>query len=221
MMRAWENRSDTQVIDEPFYAHFLQHTQIDHPMAEAIIAHGETNWREVVKHLSEPPANGIFYQKHITTHWLEHYSTNWLDELSHVFLIRSPAAVVASYANKRESLSAYDLGYQQQAHLFDVISQRTGKAPLVIDSYRFLNNPESQLRCLCDSLRIKFQPQMLTWPAGARPSDGLWGEHWYDSVNASTGFSQPTNHVPVLDDQQQIIAESCQAYYDELFKFAL
>jgi hypothetical protein len=31
MMRAWANRDDTVVIDEPFYAYYLKMTGIEHP----------------------------------------------------------------------------------------------------------------------------------------------------------------------------------------------
>ena len=73
MMRAWENRADTVVVDEPFYAHFLDATGLDHPMASEVIAAGDTDWRRVVAALVEPPASGFLYQKHITTHWLPHF----------------------------------------------------------------------------------------------------------------------------------------------------
>ena len=44
MMRAWENRPDSVVVDEPLYAHFLAVTGKDHPMAAEVIAAGETDW---------------------------------------------------------------------------------------------------------------------------------------------------------------------------------
>ena len=33
MMRSWENRPDTDVVDEPFYAAYLEATGLDHPAA--------------------------------------------------------------------------------------------------------------------------------------------------------------------------------------------
>lgn len=221
MMRAWENRADTQVIDEPFYAHFLHHTGLDHPMADQVIAQGETSWPAVVEHIRQVPAEGIFYQKHITTHWLEHYSTDWLDNLSHVFLIRDPAPVIASYTNKRASLIAADLGYQQQAALFDLVKTRTGAIPVVVESSRFLTDPETQLQTLCTALDVPFDNAMLNWPAGARATDGVWGEHWYDAVNQSTGFAPPRNSQPQLSDWQEEIADSCRPYYDVLLEHAV
>lgn len=221
MLRAWENRSDTRVVDEPFYAHFLQHTGLDHPMRDQVIEAGHTNWQEVVTSLTARPASGVFYQKHITTHWLEHFSMDWLEHMEHVFLIREPESVVASYAIKREALTATDLGYVQQSALFKHISICQAQPPVVIDSTRFLKDPAGQLQTLCTSLAIEFEPAMLTWPPGVRETDGVWEAHWYDAVRQSTGF-KPYLHKPVeLDVAQQRIADSCQPHYDELAKFAI
>ncbi len=220
MMRAWENRSDTVVVDEPFYAHFLLHTGMDHPMSEQIIAQGNTDWRSVVEQISTQPDTGIFYQKHISTHWLEHYSTDWLVQLTNVFLIREPDPVVASYSIKRDGLTASDLGYTQQAALFDLISSQTER-PLVIDSQRFLANPASQLKQMCQALQIDFEQRMLSWPAGSRDTDGLWGAHWYDAVNRSTGFGPARSEVPQLDERQRRIADLCRPYYQAMKQYAI
>ncbi|NND90797.1 MAG: HAD family hydrolase [Granulosicoccus sp.] len=222
MMRAWENRADTVVVDEPFYAHFLHNTGLDHPMREEVIASGETDWRVIVDALTSPPEQGIFYQKHITTHWLEHFSTQWLDALDHVFLIRQPEPVVASYAIKRDTLTARDLGYEQQAWLFEHLRARSGCRPAaVIDSGRFLADPEAGLRAVCGHLDVPFDEHMLSWPAGARDSDGVWGEHWYDAVNRSTGFAPARGTDVTLDRAQRTIANACRPYYESMLEWAL
>lgn len=222
MMRAWENRDDTVVVDEPFYAHYLHSTGLDHPMHDEIIASGETDWQRIVQSLTQPPTSGIFYQKHIATHWLPHFTIDWLKSLDHVFLIREPEPVVASYSIKRDALTANDLGYEQQAMLFDVLHESRGTYPAVIDSQRFLANPESQLKTLCARLGVPFDEMMLSWPAGTRHSDGIWGQHWYDAVNASTGFAPARNKKNiVLSDSQQLIAAACRPYYDSLRAHAI
>lgn len=221
MMRAWENRADTVVVDEPFYAHYLDNTGLDHPMLDEVIAAGETDWQKIVRSLTRAPASGIFYQKHIATHWLAHFTTDWLDSLDHVFLIREPEPVVASYSIKRDELTASDLGYEQQGFLFDLLHERHGARPAVIDSRRFLAEPEAQLRALCNRLDIPFDSKMLSWPAGARDSDGVWGQHWYDAVNGSTGFAPARHKEVVLDDNQMIIAKACRPFYDRLREFAI
>ena len=70
MMRSWESRADTFVIDEPFYPHYLSKTDVDHPGREEIIAAGEVDESVVGRKLiSESKGNcSIYFQKHITHH---------------------------------------------------------------------------------------------------------------------------------------------------------
>jgi hypothetical protein len=73
MMRAWENRPDCAVSDEPLYAHYLQATGLDHPGSDEVIATGDTDWRRVVDALTTGPAPGnqpVWYQKHMSHHLL-------------------------------------------------------------------------------------------------------------------------------------------------------
>ena len=225
MMRAWENRSDSTVIDEPFYAHYLSHTGIAHPMASEIIAAGESDWQRVVERISRRPARGIVYQKHITVHMLPHIALDFLDRLAHVFLIRDPRDVLASYAKKRTTVTADDLGYDRQQHLFDTVTALHGRVPPVIDSARFLQNPRGQLEALCQVVGIAFDPAMLHWSAGERDSDGIWHRHWYDAVKRSTGFEaatgmdQRTMDVATAEDEAVIAA--CLHAYDALSVHAL
>jgi len=221
MMRSWENRSDTVVVDEPFYPHFLQATGIDHPMAEDVLAAGNTDYEQIIEELRSPPADGIFYQKHITTHWMDYFPVEWLADLKHVFLIREPSRVVASYAIKRHDLTAFDLGYAQQAMLFDVIKNQQGRAPMVINSARFLEDPESQLRAVCEHLELDFEDAMLHWPVGTRSSDGVWGAHWYDAVITSTGFGPPNSKPLNLSTDQQKVVDSCLPFYEAMSQHTL
>ena len=73
LMRSWENRPDTAVVDEPLYAHYLLKTGIPHPAADKVIRSQETDWRKVVEQLTTgdiPGGKTIYYQKHMTHHLL-------------------------------------------------------------------------------------------------------------------------------------------------------
>ncbi|UDY23019.1 hypothetical protein [Nocardioides sp. Kera G14] len=52
MMRAFENRPDCSVVDEPFYAAYLSATGLDHPAHDEVIASQPTDWREVAEQLT-------------------------------------------------------------------------------------------------------------------------------------------------------------------------
>lgn len=221
MMRSWENRSDCHVVDEPFYAHFLKHTGIDHPMAARILEEHDHDLDRIIELVSTPPKRGVFYQKHISTHMLEHIPLSWLDKVHNVFLIRDPRYMVASYTAKRDDTKADDLGYAHLAKLFEQARLISSATPLVIDSKRFLDNPEAHLRLTCEQLDIQFEPCMLQWPAGQRSTDGVWHEHWYDSVKTSTGFGPARAELPTLNSAQQALADECMPYYDILSEHAL
>ena len=219
MMRAWENRADCQVWDEPLYGHYLSETGIDHPGAEEIIADQGIDWKTITEKCAHQTFDNtrIFYQKHMTLHLLDNIDRQWLASLHNCFLIRDPESVIASYAAVREQPTLADIGFVQQAELFDYIRELTGETPIVIDSREFLSQPEAMLKSLCNRLDINFDPKMLSWPSGPRDSDGAWAPYWYDSVWKSTGFSPARNSVPELSERQRTIANEAQPYYLQLY----
>lgn len=220
MMRAFENRGDCAVSDEPLYGAWLKMTGEPHPMAEEVIASMETDWRTVVTQLTGPVSEGrpIWYQKHMAHHLLpEMMQHDWLSKFVHVFLIREPAAVVASYLNKRDSVATEDIGVPQQWAVFEFVRDELGQEPPVIDSGEFLAAPEEHLRALCRQLGIEFLPEMLAWPAGPRDTDGPWAPHWYHRVWQSTGFGPPPGEPPRLEGEALEVAEACRPVYGRLY----
>jgi hypothetical protein len=219
MMRSFENRGDCAVVDEPFYAHYLAQTRLDHPARDEIIAAGETDWRHVVGLLTGPVPDGkpVFYQKHMTHHMLSHIDHDWFDALTHVFLIRDPREVLASYLKTRPHATAQDIGVLQEAALYDEIVKRTGASPPVIDADEFLKAPEAHLRALCTLLQIPFTPRMLHWPAGPRASDGVWAPYWYDAVLKSTGFEPWRERDLNVPEGQRGVIDRCMSAYESLY----
>ncbi|GAB3728159.1 branched chain amino acid aminotransferase [Luteimonas pelagia] len=218
MMRAWENRSDCAVVDEPLYAAYLSDTGHDHPGRDEVIAAGDTDWKRVARSLSEGPAPGdapVWYQKHMSHHLLPGMALDWIGRLRNVLLIRDPAEVVASYLRSRATVVPEDIGLLQQASLHGHLAAR-GEAPPVIDARDFLEAPEDFLRALCDWLGIGFEPAMLQWPAGPRESDGVWAPYWYDAVWRSTGFEPPRPRDVRLEGPALRVAEACRPAYEAL-----
>jgi len=218
MMRSWENRPDTIVVDEPLYPCFLAATGIDHPGRDEVLAVGETDWRVVVDQLLGPVPSGIavFFQKHMAHHLVPGLEHGWMRALTNVLLIREPGEVVASYVKAREQVSADDIGLPQQAMLYDEWTS-WGMTPRVIDAADFLRDPETHLRWLCDWLGIDFTDRMLSWPEGLRDSDGVWAPHWYDAVARSTGFEPWRPREIALSAHDGVVAETCRPAYDALY----
>jgi len=163
LMRSWENRPDTRVVDEPLYAYYLNETGLDHPGRDEVIAAGETSWPAVVADLTAP-VEGVYYQKHMTHHLVPQLPRDWIPSLTNVLLIRDPAEVVASYVRSRADVVAEDIGLVQQTELYDQL----GADVPVIDAADFLRDPATYLRWLCDYIGVDFTDRMLHWPPGPR-----------------------------------------------------
>lgn len=222
MMRSWENRSDTVVVDEPLYGPYLFHTKKHHPMFEEIIKQQGADEKAIINHLTKdsiPTGKQIYYQKHMCHHILEDYDIDWITSLTNIFLIRDPRYVLASYVKKHELPTPEDLGYPQQLRLFNHIKEYTGKTPLVIDSKSVLKDPQTMLKHICDNCNIPFDVNMLSWKKGYRNTDGIWAPHWYNRVIESTGFSKYQEKNISLSKAQEPVVNNCQAYYLELFKY--
>jgi hypothetical protein len=168
-----------------------------------------------------PAGRALFYQKHMTHHMLPHIDLDWLDTMVNVFLIREPARVLASYAERRAEVTLADLGLPQQQRLFDAVCQRRGAPPPVLDADDVLADPRGMLTALCDAVGVAFDPAMLSWPAGRRDSDGLWAEHWYASVERSTGFmAPPGRHRPIPKHLSHLV-DAALPYYQVLLPHRL
>ncbi|HEX5961630.1 MAG TPA: hypothetical protein VFY97_10340 [Rhodanobacteraceae bacterium] len=218
MMRAWENRGDTAVTDEPFYAHYLVETGVEHPGRDDVIAMQETDDAKVAAMLTGqvPDGKPIWYQKHMTQHMLPEMPLDWLDHVTNCFLIRDPERVVASFTVQRPDAEAWELGFEQQARLFDHVCDHLGHAPPVIDAADVLKDPRATLAALCATLGIEFTERMLRWPEGKRASDGVWAPHWYATVERSTGFAPYRSRETGLSDFQQDLADACRPCYEKL-----
>jgi hypothetical protein len=222
MMRAFENRTDTAVIDEPFYAAYLKLSSIDHPLREETLAAHEGDWRKVAEVLTGrvPGGRAIFYQKHMTHHMLDGIGRGWMATCRNVFLIRAPEAVLASYSAKRPAFLSEDIGFASQRAMFDAEADRIGGPPPVIDAEDVLSDPRRALGALCAVLGIPFSERMLHWPPGRRATDGAWAPAWYDSVERSTGFAKPRLYPP-LTGELLATADSVRPHYDYLARYRI
>ncbi|NUB45365.1 HAD family hydrolase [Fertoebacter nigrum] len=221
LMYAFAARGDCTVWDEPFYAAYLAATGIDHPMRAEIIAAHDPDPASVALACAAPTDQPLFYQKHMTVHMIPQFDRAFMRSLTNVFLIRHPARVVASYAKKREGPTLADIGFVQQADLFDEVCQWLGHAPLVIDSAEIRADPARALAGLCAALGISWTENMLHWPAGGHAADGVWAPHWYGAVHRSTGFEAAEGPFPVLSADYQRLSDQALPFYERLAAYRL
>jgi len=223
MMRAWENRPDTWVVDEPLYAHYLTQVRVNHPGVEEVIAAGDPDWQRVVRGITgdTPRGRPIYYQKHMAHHFLPHLRGEWVLGLTNCFLIRHPAEVLPSLEARMGLPALSDTGLPQQVEILRLVQTSTGVTPPVFDAEDILKDPRGSLTRLCEAVGVQFSERMLAWPAGRRETDGIWAKYWYDAVERSTGFEPYQPRSRTVPAALRGLLDECMPYYEALAEHRL
>lgn len=219
LMRSWSSRIDTVVIDEPFYASYLNSTKLVHPMHKQIIKKYPSKYEEMIEILKaeNPKSSSIWYQKHMAHHLLNFNNLDFILSFKNSILIRHPKDVILSYTKKNILNDEKDLGYPQQYEIIKFL-KKNNQNFIIINSETLLQNPELILRKWCSSLEIDFDKKMLTWEKGTYDSDGIWAQHWYDSVVDTNGFQirRVQKNNTILDSEYFKIYSKCLNLYNEM-----
>ncbi|MCP9236559.1 sulfotransferase [Lewinella sp. JB7] len=222
LLYAFAQRSDTRVVDEPLYAHYLcrQPTEADHPGRQAVLDSQEHDGQKVVDRMLHHDYGAPVVVFKQMTHHLVDLDRSFLTRMTNVLLIRDPREILASFSRVVDRVTDEDIGLPQQGRLFTELHGTRAPAA-VLDSRRLLEDPPGVLMRLCDHLDLPYEPAMLSWPAGPKPYDGSWAEYWYAGVHESTGFHpyrpKSAELPPALND----IAERCRPIYEKLLTHAL
>lgn len=213
LMYSFAQRSDTQVVDEPLYAHYLRVSGAEHPGRDRIIASLDSDGERVVSEviLGAYPRRVVFFKN--MAHHLVDIDWGFLEETVNVILTRTPAEVLPSLARKLPDPGIEETGYPVQVRLLDHLDA-AGRGPVVVDALELLKGPESVLGQLCQKIGIRFEREMLHWPVGPRPEDGVWADVWYHDVHMTTGFAPyrpkrtpfPGELVPLLRECEPLYA---------------
>ena len=219
LMYSFAQRTDTVVLDEPYYAFYLHKSGVDHPGKDEVLKSQPISEEEVSKKIFGAGSNEILFIKNMAHH-LELMDQSFVERVTNVFLIRNPRQILASYSQVIEAPTLRDIGVEYQFNLFERL-KKVGQQPIVMDSGLILKDPESVLKKLCSSVGISFMKEMLHWNQGPKEYDGVWAKYWYSNVHKSQGFEvQPTSnrslgaHLSKLNDKAQY-------YYDQLLSFSL
>ncbi len=220
LMYAFAQRPDTEVIDEPLYAHYLVETGADHPGKAEVLASMDQSGDRVIKSLleyqSEKP---ILFLKNMGHHFMS-LEGAFLDKFANIFLIRNPEEMLPSLAKQLPNPILRDTALDKQMELFKLVSE-TGEEPVIIDSKHLLQQPEAVLKAVCKSLDIPFYKNMLSWPAGPRKEDGTWAKYWYHNVHKSTGFQSYEPKTAAFPDNLLPLLNECMPYYKFLNERAI
>ncbi|MBO6514068.1 MAG: hypothetical protein JJ974_08900 [Phycisphaerales bacterium] len=222
MMRSWGARGDCVVSDEPLYGHYLStldaEKRREHPVCDDVMTSQGTDCRRVIEELTGevPGGKRVWYQKHMAHHLTEDCGMEWLGSLTNCVLIRDPAAMITSFIKVIDDPTPEDLGLPQLLRIVEWVARETREFPVVIDSRDVLMDPAGMLRKLCERVGVGFDESMLSWEAGARETDGVWGPHWYSGVYASTGFRGYVAKDERVPERLLGVLDQCQSMYEQL-----
>ncbi len=218
LMYSFRQRQDTQVIDEPLYAHYLKKTGLQHPGYADILASQENDGNKVfASFFTDQFQVPVLFCKQMTHH-LDGIDMSLLLQSENILFIRNPIQIIASYTKVIPEVRMEDIGIKRQWELYQWLIQN-GSNPVVLDAVDLLENPAVQLQKICDAIKIPFYKSMLSWPLGPKPEDGVWAPYWYKNVHKSTGFEKKTNTASIsLEHKHDALAEESMHYYELLSK---
>ena len=215
LMYSFAQRSDTAVIDEPLYAHYLHVTGAVHPGREAVLASmavdGASVIRDVILGQCVTP---VLFMKQMAHHLVD-IDRGFLRETVNVLLIRDPRDMLPSLMKVIGVPVLKDTGLKVQADLLSEL-KAIGQSPPILDARELLRAPADVLSQLCIQLDLQFEESMLSWPRGGHPSDGVWAQHWYENVHRSTGFKPYRPKQEPFPAALKDVLSTCLPYYNVL-----
>ncbi|EPS72846.1 branched-chain-amino-acid aminotransferase-like protein 2, partial [Genlisea aurea] len=193
LLYSFAQRDDTEVLDEPLYAHYLRVTSAQRPYKDELVSKMESDGTKVVNEIIYSPGLKKYrFCKHIASQYLPGLPDELITRGKHIILIRNPLDVLSSY-EKIVPPSITDLAYNNLICIYSQLSLE-GTPPPVIDSDLLREDPEGTLRDLCNDLCLPFQDAMLNWEPGPKQFDGLWAPYWYKGSHKSTCFVSPRKY---------------------------
>ncbi len=220
LMYSFRQRADTTVVDEPFYAHYLQLDDRSHPGAADVLRSQSTDADQVIRDviLGECPTPVLYIKQ--MAHHLQGVDRSHLLQTENILLTRDPREMLASLSIQLPDCGLADTGLVECVELLEAVLTMGG-TPVVIESQALLRDPVGVLTAALVAVGLEFDPAMLTWPPGPKPEDGVWAEHWYHSVHKSTRFGPyETKMRPVPDHLQSVLGEALPLY-ERLAEFAV
>lgn len=220
LMYSFRQRPDARVVDEPLYGHYLRTTGADHPGAEEVTEATDNDGERVVREvILGPQETSMVFFKNMAHH-LAGLDRAFLQEITNVLLTRDPREMLPSLAIQLPSPTLRDTGLGEQIEILRA-ALGSGNPPVVLDARELLLDPAGVLKETCARLDIPFYGEMLRWPAGPKPEDGIWAKHWYRGVHGSTGFDEYRPKPRPFPEALEPLLRECLPLYAELRRHAI
>ena len=227
MMR---QRGDLACFHEPFGIAWYKGPDARAPrLAASETRQPDATFEKIWHDLLEAAEKRPVFVKDMPHHTSHLWTQEFLDRISHSFLIRDPAKVLSSLHNSYQKagfttgFEPDEISFGPQNRLFDLLVNRNGSHPTVIDSDDLLEDPETMVRVYCEAIGIPFIAEALHWEKGSR-SEVLWYDSnediWHASLRDSDGlrpmprkFVEPSSLPENLSNHYEVFFEHYSALY--------
>lgn len=145
----------------------------------------------------------------------------FLDAFTHTFLIRDPEKVITSLHARWPDVILPEIGFEELHTLYNRITDREGKAPVVIDSDELLQSPVSGMKTYCESVGIPFIADALQWDKSNENPTWNNDEHgFHDALKSSTTLAPQKRHYPALESNPDMLRlyEASLPHYQALYE---
>lgn len=220
LMYAWRQRSDTIVLDEPLYGHYLHRSGADHPGRDEVLAAMDLDGAGVIRDVILGPVDAdVLFVKNMAHHLID-LDRSLFDGVVHAVLTRDPREMLPSLAARLPDPQMEDTGLVEQVEVLEA-ELAAGREPVVLEARELLRNPRSVLAEACRRFGLPFEEAMLSWPAGPKPEDGVWAPYWYDGVHGTTGFEPYRPKVETVPGRLESVLADCMPLYERLSAHAI
>ncbi len=107
--------------------------------------------------------------------------------MTHTFIIRDPRRVINSHFAVNPDVTCAEIGFENLYDIFQILRDRLGKTPVVVDSDLLVRQPGEIISAYCRRIGIPPRTTALTWAPGARDE---WEatNRWHSDVATTSGF---------------------------------
>lgn len=206
-------RGDHNVLVEPFESSAYRSAQ--KVIWRYDVSDAEFNYDRVFGRLVASVRQApLFIKDH--AYYINHLANpQFLDAFNHSFIIRNPRHALPSGHDKWPDKTLKEVGYLEQAELFDKVVRHTGAIPPVVDADDLVRAPQAITQAYCEGVGIAFMPSALKWAENP-------GERsiWHQQLAKTTGFVNTDSRYMAIedDDRLKFLYDVCLPPYEHLYQ---
>ena len=223
--KAFSRRPDTAIVHEPFTDcyYFGPQRRSSRYGDQKVVAHF-TGKHAAARIAAE--AKPVVFVKELAFQAAAYLEDDFLGEAVNTFLLRHPAAVMASLDALKPDFTEEEFGFTTLAQIWSRVAS-AAPPPIVVEGDAFRADPARVLCEFCRRLDLEFLEDMLSWERGPLRA---WGLHeadsqgrWHRTLETSTGVMPPPGAKPELEiaASRRDVYERALEIYEAFLRFAI